>query len=140
MPTLPTSDDITIIAKRGGVQHCAPATCAQERAQLCTVAWAASSLLGGETVRVRGYLPGMDLDIRATRFLEPHMPMREAELDWPNLERRLWDVLDQPAQREAYGFVEWDFDRVIHHPSTRQDAAGPVAFTLECVWPGVLGG
>lgn len=140
MPTVP--HPLHMAAERGGHATCAPATNAQERAQQCTLAWALSRHFDGDAVRVRDYLPGLHLDIRATRALQclELSTIQQEDLDWDSVEELLQGELHRPARRPTLWSVNLVMHCAIYIGGAPYDPPHPVAFTLQCRWPGALGG
>lgn len=146
MPAHAMFEDLHLTVVRGGRLTCAPATDARERAQLCTLAWGVSRVLGGDTVRVQDHLPGLHLDIRVSHLLDAlpwdptSAPVSPQNIGCAHVERHLKDMLEWPARRRTSHLADWTLACAIHQGDAPDDGTQPIAFTLQCQWPGVLGG
>ena len=140
-------DELHLLVEHGGQLTCTPATDARQRARQCTVAWGISVVLDGEAVRVRDLLPGLHLDLRAKRIAE-HLPPDPGNI-WPSLgeDDEVWERIEQFVDSmlnygSGLGRFQYESTMVgcaLHHHATLRDGTAPIAFTLQCQWPGVLG-
>lgn len=146
MPAHSITEDLQLTVVRGGRLTCAPATDARERAQLCTVAWGISLVLGGDAVRVQNHLPGLHLDIRVSHLLHTlpwdptSAPVHAENIACAHVEQLLNDMLEWPTRRQRARLADWTLACTIHAEDAPDDATQPIAFTLQCLWPGVLAG
>lgn len=138
-------EELRLSVVHGGTLVCAPAADAAQRASLCSMAWGLSMALGGDCVRVHDYLPGLHLDIQALRPPEPlppgphPHPVRQTMLHWNRMEHRLWNALHDTWPAEAIEETDTEVRCVIGNAAVRRVNGASVAFTLRCLWPGVLG-
>lgn len=134
--------------ERGCQLTCAPPADAEQRASLCSMSWAMSMAFGGDCVRVQDYLPGLHLDIQARHLMEPlppgpvpqPYPVRRSMLDWNSVEQALWNALHGTWPTDAIEVEDAEVRCVIRSGDVPHAGATYVAFTLRCLWPGVVGG